>query len=225
VRTGGIVAGIEWAVVNGCRVVSMSLGANINQKLQQYEVPIQRALNAGALVIAAPGTTPNGLSGTLDSSRRPRMPTRPWRWLPWTSSSRWQTSRPGAVLLLELAEGEYRRARSARVLERAGRLGTHGVLSGTSMATPHVSGIAALWLRRPARRAPRCGLGSSKPPARWDAPRLTSGSGWFKHPSDRPGVAGGRAIEWSVSPFPPTKPGVLLCRRQYPLLSRSLTRP
>src|SRR5262249_10755375 len=49
--TSGIVAGIEWAVVNGCQIVSMSLSANINQKIQQYEVPIQRALNAGTLVI------------------------------------------------------------------------------------------------------------------------------------------------------------------------------
>ncbi len=54
--TGSIIAGIEWAITNGCKVVSLSLGAPINQKIMQYEVPIQQALNAALSSLRRQGT-------------------------------------------------------------------------------------------------------------------------------------------------------------------------
>ena len=48
--TGNVIAGIEWAITNGCQVVSMSLGIPLNQKVMQYETPIRRALQAGTFV-------------------------------------------------------------------------------------------------------------------------------------------------------------------------------
>src|SRR5262249_30708139 len=53
--TSSVVAGIEWAMENECRIASLSLGAPIDQKILQYEVPIRRALAAGTLVVCAAG--------------------------------------------------------------------------------------------------------------------------------------------------------------------------
>ncbi|HSH78466.1 MAG TPA: S8 family serine peptidase, partial [Herpetosiphonaceae bacterium] len=55
---GGILAGINWAVVNGCAIVSMSLGAAVQPGesfSRIYEALARRALAAGTLIIAAAG--------------------------------------------------------------------------------------------------------------------------------------------------------------------------
>ncbi|MEZ0244599.1 MAG: S8 family serine peptidase, partial [Sphingomonas sp.] len=52
--TGGILAGINWAIANGCQVISMSLGSSAGPQ-PYYEQAAQRALAAGSLIIAAAG--------------------------------------------------------------------------------------------------------------------------------------------------------------------------
>lgn len=144
--TAGIVAGIEWAAVNGCQVVSMSLGADIDQKILQYDVPIQRALNAGTLVIAAAGNGARRAQGNFGFVGAP--------------------ANADAAMAVGALDAQLRvanfSARSSAVTGVGGRvniagpgvnvfssvpvaLGKHGALDGTSMATPHVAGIAALW--------------------------------------------------------------------------------
>jgi subtilisin len=143
--TGSVVAGIEWAVTNGCRVVSLSLGIPIDQKLTQFEVPIRRALDAGTLVVAAAGNNA-------------QRPTNPGFVEPPANSD--------AALAVAALDNQLQiavfSARSSRVTGIGGIVnlaapgvavfssvpvakGGHALFNGTSMATPHVAGIAALW--------------------------------------------------------------------------------
>lgn len=59
---GGILGGIAWAVTNGCAVVSMSLGAAVQPGTPYspvYEEAASRALAKGTLIIAAAGNESN----------------------------------------------------------------------------------------------------------------------------------------------------------------------
>lgn len=143
--TASVVAGIEWAIANGCRVASLSLGALINQKIMQYEVPIRRALNAGLLVVAAAG----------NNASRPMNPgfVEP--------PANADAAMAVAALDSHLQIAKFS-ARSSQVTGIGGivniagpgvavfssvpiGMGLHSSFNGTSMATPHVAGIAALW--------------------------------------------------------------------------------
>jgi subtilisin len=138
----GILAGIEWAVTNGCQIISMSLGADVRQVSRAYETVGRRALGAGSLIVAAAGNNAERAAGNLG-----------FVGIPANSPSIM------AVAAVDSAFGiaDFS-ARSSPV--RGGQVDVAGpgvavfsswpmprryhTISGTSMATPHVSGIAAL---------------------------------------------------------------------------------
>jgi subtilisin family serine protease len=173
----GILAGINWAVTNGCRVVSMSLGAQVGpgQPFSAvYEGIAQRALARGTLIIAAAGN---------DSGAPVSHP----------------ANCPSIMAVAALTDQLVRASFSNRGINPNGGgvdIAAPGVniysswpfappyrrLAGTSMATPHVAGIAALYAQATGRSGTALWqtlIGTARPLA---APRADVGAGLVQAP-------------------------------------------
>jgi subtilisin family serine protease len=144
---GGILAGVNWAMTNGCRVISMSLGsaAQPGETFSAvYEVVGQRALAANVLIVAAAGNESNRPEainpvghpancpsimavGAVDSNMQIAY-----------FSTRASDVNGGAVDIVGPGVDVY------STLPMPAQ---YGRKDGTSMATPHVAGIAALYLQ------------------------------------------------------------------------------
>ena len=123
-------AGINWAVANKCAVISMSLGAQVPVQ-PAYTAAGQAALNNGCLIIAAAGNAGPGFTGapanspTVMSVAAVDVHSKP---APFSCRGKIEIAGPGV-----------------NVFSSWPRPKLHNTISGTSMATPHVSGCAALW--------------------------------------------------------------------------------
>jgi subtilisin len=130
-----VLAGMNWAIANKCAVISMSLGAQIPVQ-PSYTSAGQAALNAGCLIIAAagnashrpgniqpagaPANSPTVMSvGALDNALRVAV---------FSNGGKIDIAGPGV-----------------NIFSSWPRPTLHNTISGTSMATPHVAGCAALW--------------------------------------------------------------------------------
>nr|MBX2865980.1 S8 family serine peptidase [Leptolyngbyaceae cyanobacterium MAG.088] len=167
---GGIIQGIEWALENGCAVISMSLGATVQPGepfSQIYETVAQRALAQGTLIIAAAG---NSSSDRFGKRLNPPNP----------------VGRPAnspSIMAVAAIDSELQIASfsDGSINPDGGQVDIAGpgvavystwtlnplptwpweppnpparynTISGTSMATPHVAGIAALYAEATGKR-------------------------------------------------------------------------
>lgn len=126
---GSVLAGMNWAVANRCQVISMSLGSQ-SAVQPYYTAAGQAALNNGLLMIAAAGNAagPTGSPASsptifsvaaLDTTLTPAA---------FSDFGKVEISGPGVNIFSSIP-----------------RPTRYGYKSGTSMATPHVAGCAALW--------------------------------------------------------------------------------
>ncbi|MEB3311380.1 MAG: S8 family serine peptidase [Snowella sp.] len=146
---GDVMAGMEWAIRQGCAVISMSLGNKVATSSAAYEDVGRRALNNGCLVIAAagnhrlegappiktvgqPANSPSIMAvGAIDN-----------RLNLYSGSCRSGTGSGGNVDIVGPGVSVYSSLLNGR----------NGNDTGTSMATPHVAGIAALYAEATGQR-------------------------------------------------------------------------
>ncbi len=180
----GILAGINWAISNQCAVISMSLGAptQVGQSYSRvFEQVALRALAAGALIVAAAG----------NDSRRPgtvRPVSHPANCpsiiavaavdssLKVASFSNAGLTRSGGQI--DLA------APGVAVVSSLPRPRLYASWSGTSMATPHVAGLAALHAEaNPGTRGGALGWLLLQAAQRMTAPSRDVGAGLAQAPA------------------------------------------
>lgn len=143
---GSILSGINWAMINRCRVISMSIGGRVrrgSRHSQVFETAARRAMGRNSLLIAAAGNESNRTAGLLQPVGHPancpsimavgavdaRMEIASF-------STRGLDPGGGEVDLVAPGVSVY----SSEPMPKR-----HGRKSGTSMACPHVAGIAALY--------------------------------------------------------------------------------
>ncbi|MGB7449553.1 MAG: S8 family serine peptidase [Ornithinimicrobium sp.] len=170
----GILAGINWAVANECAVISMSLGADVREQHPPYVVAGRRALERGSLIIAAAGNNADrpsdpGFVGTPANS--------PDIMAVAAVDSRLAIARfsarslPGSGGQVDLA------APGVEVFSSWPMPTRYNTISGTSMATPHAAGVAAVWAGVTGRRGLELWATLDKQSRRLELPSLDVGAG------------------------------------------------
>jgi subtilisin family serine protease len=179
----GILAGIQWAITNDCRIVSMSLGAPVRpgeSYSRVYESVAQRALRNNTLIIAAAGND-------SDRPRRIQPVSRPAN-SPSIMAVGALDSKLGIASFsnggLNPRGGQVDLAGPGVSVYSSWPMPTrYRTISGTSMATPHVAGIAALFAEAdPQARAQNIWWLLSRNARRLTLPSRDVGSGLVQAP-------------------------------------------
>ncbi|HEY4420730.1 MAG TPA: S8 family serine peptidase [Pseudonocardia sp.] len=176
-----ILAGMSWAISAGAQVISMSLGADQRAISTAYETVGRRALAAGTLIVAAAGNNARRSQGNPG-----------FVGVPANSPSILAVAAVDSALAVadfsasatDVGGGEIDIAAPGVAVYSSWPLPRRtNTISGTSMATPHVAGIAALWAERSGARGEGLWdevVGAAQP---LDAPARDVGAGLVQAPS------------------------------------------
>lgn len=185
----GILAGIEWAIAQDCRVVSMSLGAPASPGeaySRVFETVARRALRAGTALVAAAGNGSSRAAGTVAPVGHPaNCPSilavgAVDRRLRLADFSNGSAPEAGGQIDLVAPGVDVRSAWPVS-------LGRYRTLSGTSMAAPHVAGVLALFAQAQPEATARELLDRSTRAARRLAePATDVGAGLVQAPLQEP---------------------------------------
>lgn len=125
-----IIEGLQWCIDNGMQVVNMSFGTSSD--VQSFHDAIVAAYNAGLVLVAAAGNSGPGDDTVLYPARYPEV----------IAVS--ATDKSDAVPYWSSRGPEVELAAPGVDVYSTYKGGGYATLSGTSMAAPHVTGVAAL---------------------------------------------------------------------------------
>ncbi|MGB3267516.1 MAG: S8 family serine peptidase [Microcoleus sp.] len=144
--SGWILAAMEWAIVNGCQVISMSLGNETPTPSTAYETVGRRALENGCLIVAAAGNNgPTGRVGQPANSPSIMAVAAVDKCLQVATFSATSGGSLGAKVNIAAPGVEVYSSVPVNI-------GRYAAFNGTSMATPHVAGLAALYAQWTGKR-------------------------------------------------------------------------
>lgn len=187
---GEILEGIDWAIANGCHIISMSLGSSVSPQQPYssiFEEVAQRALAAGTLIVAAAGNDsrrPDHIAPVSHPANCPSI-------LAVAAVDQKLSVAPFSSGGLQPDGGKVDIAGpGVDILSSWPAPRQYNVISGTSMATPFVAGAAALYAQAdPSARGAALGAILTAKAKRLPHPIRDVGAGLVQAPQQSPAGA------------------------------------